>query len=188
MTILPFALSFLETKECDEGWRINLHRRFRDEYSLYRIDKDTDVWHSFRPLDSALITRWNKIRDFKAIKFETSRPLAPLPEHDRVNTIETITADLAKDICEEDELMSAMESERVCMWFPQVSWRYLAVVSSALSESDNGHEQLHVFDILAGWDNTSRSRILKNGIHFDHDLEEGAEHEEDSSSDSEGSY
>ena len=111
----------------------------------------------------------------------------PLPEPDRVNTIETITADLAKGMCEEEGLIGAMERERVSMWFPQVSWRYLAVVSSALTESDQGNEQLQVFDILAGWDNRTRSRILKNGIHFDTDLEEGAE-QDDSSSDSEGSY
>ena len=84
--------------------------------------------------------------------------------------------------------MSAAESERVSMWFPQVSWRYLAVVSSALSQSDNGNERLHVFDILAGWDNKSRSKILENGIHFNDDLEEGADADEDSDSDSEGSY
>lgn len=200
VTILPLALNFLNTDESCETWRSDFLCQIRDEdtlYGMYRIDKDTEVWHSFRPLDSSLLSRWNKIRDFANVKASgnniytmlhgTPLPIATLPEPDRVNTIDTITADLAKGICEEDELMSAMESERVSMWFPQLSWRYLAIVSSALTESDNGHERLHVFDILAGWDNKTRSRILKNGIHFHNDLEEGAE-EEDSSSDSEGSY
>ena len=195
--ILPFALDLDDTYGPRETWRSKSIGHIRDKHSLYPIDKDTEVWHSFRPLDTTLISRWNQIRDFANFKASGNNlysmlrgkplPIATLPEPDRANTIETITADLARGMCEEEGLMGAMERERVSMWFPQVSWRYLAIVCSALTESDNGHEQLQVFDILAGWDNTNRSRMLKNGIHFDNDLEEGAE-QDDSSSDSEGSY
>ena len=84
-------------------------------------------------------------------------------------------------------MLDASESERVRTWFPLLSWRYLTVVSSALTEKDHGNERLNVFDVLATWENAGRSRVLKNGIHFNDDLEEGAE-QEDEDSNSESSY
>ena len=171
--------------------------RYASTYSQYLIDKGTEVHHSFRPLDAALISRWNKIRDFANFAASgntimsmfsgTPLPIATLPEPNRVNSIETITADLAQSMSKEEELLDASESERVSMWFPLLSWRYLTVVSSALTEKDHGNERLNVFDVLATWENAGRSRVLKNGIHFNDDLEEGAE-QEDEDSNSESSY
>ena len=202
ITILPFSLyppSIPEDiNETTEAWRMNFGR-YASTYSQYLIDKGTEVHHSFRPLDAALISRWNKIRDFANFAASgntimsmfsgTPLPIATLPEPNRVNSIETITADLAQSMSKEEELLDASESERVSMWFPLLSWRYLTVVSSALTEKDHGNERLNVFDVLATWENAGRSRVLKNGIHFNDDLEEGAEQEdEDSNSDSESSY
>ena len=203
ITILPFSLyspkpNILEDKT-NEAWRMNFGRH-ASTHSQYLIDKDTEVHHSFRPLDAALVSRWNEIRDFanfaasgitlaSVFGFGTPPPVASLPEPNRVNSIETVTADLAQSMSEEEKLLDASESERVRMWFPLVSWRYLAVVSSALTEEDKGNERLNVFDILAGWENAGRSRVLENGVHFNNNLEEGAgQEDEDSNSDSESSY
>jgi len=164
VAVLPFSLRLEDMQNTiPEEWDDN-EVIVDNGGNAYQCDKNTTTWHSFRPLDNALFSRWNHIRSL------SRRDFYPLADEDRQNNPHTITTDLAESFKRELALMKTVEFGRApCMFFPCISWKYLAVASSSLSRksSDDDCELLHVFDALAGWpDSGSKGYATAEGIHF----------------------
>mmetsp|Transcript_15053 Transcript_15053/g.32644 ORF Transcript_15053/g.32644 Transcript_15053/m.32644 type:complete len:936 (+) Transcript_15053:34-2841(+) len=146
VSILPFSLNLPGMENSiQEEWDENCS----DTHDIYRVDKNTRLWHCFRPLDWTLINRWNRIRQMAS--FRDSGDFKYLQDPDRPNNIDTITADLNKSLEQEQALMNAVRFDSPRIDCPCISWRYLTVISSPFSNPD-GHELLHVFDALADWE------------------------------------
>ena len=99
-------------------------------------------------------------------------------------TVHKITADLNESLeqadCLSDRIQYSMEAPQ--MYYPCISWRYFAVVTSF--GGDNDYERLQVFDSLADWkysltddSDDGGEYDTESGIHFN------CEEEEDASSD-----
>ncbi|KAL7526620.1 hypothetical protein ACHAXR_006235 [Thalassiosira sp. AJA248-18] len=179
VAVLPFPLCLPETETLREEWQGN----WINTHNLYECDKNTGTWHSFRPFDKMLINRWNYIRRLAAEEY------LPSGSYDRPNDVHTITADLNECLEKEQELMKTATHGNVSphMFFPCISWRYFAVVSSPLSSSDDDYECLHVFDVLADWKFSLREPedvkergdyydARESGLHF-HDENESSDEE-----------
>ena len=77
-------------------------------------------------------------------------PRERLQDPDHPNNAHTITVDLNQGLEQEQALMNALQVITPRINFPYISWRYLAVTSSSLSNPD-GRDLLRVFDTLADW-------------------------------------
>lgn len=169
VTVLPFSLDNTTGERGDEAWRQDIIQPTDDEereYTLYRFDNSTKTLHSFRPTDDILVSRWNDIRmlaEYRATNDFRSR----LEDPDRQNSTQTIVSDLRKSIRQEKELMEATNYKVPGIFFPQFSWRYVTLVSGALTDAEPAHELLHVFDTLAEWAGEKRSNgEHENGLNF----------------------
>eukprot|EP00581_Thalassiosira_minuscula_P019867 CAMPEP_0183734486 /NCGR_PEP_ID=MMETSP0737-20130205/43931_1 /TAXON_ID=385413 /ORGANISM="Thalassiosira miniscula, Strain CCMP1093" /LENGTH=951 /DNA_ID=CAMNT_0025967981 /DNA_START=23 /DNA_END=2878 /DNA_ORIENTATION=- len=153
VVILPFCLNIPEPASLkEEDWR----ESWCDERELYRCDKNTGSWHCFRPVDDTLISWWNNIRSHGNYTLNREIVAPELGEND----VFTITADLNKSLEHEKAFMDAAFIAPCIRCF--ISWRYLAVISSSLSNPHHP-ELLHVFDILSDW-NRNMCSVSEAGV------------------------
>lgn len=165
VAVLPYCLSGTEDA-IEEDWT----ESFNDERGHYLIKPNTPVYQAFRPLDSHLLSKWNDMRHYAFDSFDQWRA-----NHERVNTIESITAELSESLEKEKALMEAAKSHTVSMTSTFVTWRYIAMTSPSLTGDsyldENGYEHLHVFDTLADRDECH----AEGGLHFREAEEDGGE-------------
>jgi hypothetical protein len=169
VAVLPYSLWRAEDA-IEEDWT----ESFDDERGHYLIKPNTPVCQAFRPLDSHLLSKWNDMRFYAFDSLGQWRA-----NHERVNTIESITAELSESLEKEKALMEAARSHTVSMTSTFVTCRYIAMTTPSLTGDsyldENGYELLHVFDTLADRD----ERHAEDGLHFrEDDDDEGEERAE----------
>ena len=140
------------------------------ETNLYEIDNETPVWHSFWPLHDLFLERWDSIRRMATNNWS-------LDDEDPPATFLSITSEMMSSIELESKLMDTARWHLPSIHFSSISWRWLALITSPLSSdhsgiSGDGHQLLHVFDVLADWNIQSESNYDERGVFFRNEEQE----------------